>query len=649
MEKSKIKERTHIRFIRRPLDKSSIPKARGGKGKGQQSVDLQEKFKKSAKKIIRMNNQSLNTRKNFFTINLPKMKDFEAELGNEQKDHSFAMDEDQFPIKPTITEHERNQVYVKPNYFFKKVQSVPTMRLGEQKKETMLSSLSVNRAMQNSLGEFYNEVRTTLRRSMQENITEWDSKQRSCNKLRVVNTETIESDTDAFKWTKHKRQLSLNGSTDASKRRGLEPLKSKRPGFPSPLDLESEVFLEGTWSKVTMIVPFVNNENSQVALSNGNLLMLASQRESEPFCIWKLNFKTGQLDCITFTKGLDFDRRGFSLRTFNERVVVYGGENPTLNFVSKGIHRDALVFDIQERTFKRSTPPKHLNCSRKRHACLMIQHCLLIHGGYNEEEEMTNSLIYFNCLDLKWSILLSSTKTPPLIDHAIAGAFSPISKVVDPLTPCEYVPRSKPSVNEGVYIFGGRDCKGRESNLLWKLKIFANPIQTEAVQTKGRAPTPRSGHSLQYLSIARLLVVFGGFSEHEKNSKRGGFLNDLFVLSISKLSWLEVRMGKYSPEPRASFCSFTNGILEANQGPRILIFGGINNSNFLPSSLDYFEIEELGANKQKAADRDPLNEQISKKLNEYLKKKKAIKEKTRHWDRQKSYLPLPNDNYNLVD
>ena len=51
----------------------------------------------------------------------------------------------------------------------------------------------------------------------------------------------------------------------------------------------------------------------------------------------------------------------------------------------------------------------------------------------------------------------------------------------------------------------------------------------------GKAPCARFGHSMVSNKSLNILVIFGGLDDNEKK-----YLNDLFILDLSNLQWVQV-------------------------------------------------------------------------------------------------------------
>lgn len=96
----------------------------------------------------------------------------------------------------------------------------------------------------------------------------------------------------------------------------------------------------------------------------------------------------------------------------------------------------------------------------------------------------------------------------------------------------------------------------------------------------GRAPQPRSGHSLSLLPAAsgsvsgtggdgKVVVLFGGI-------RRRQWLNDIYTLRTDTFRWLAVRPAGTPPHPRSYHAAATvpASPFAPSSGPRLVVFGG---------------------------------------------------------------------------
>lgn len=139
--------------------------------------------------------------------------------------------------------------------------------------------------------------------------------------------------------------------------------------------------------------------------------------------------------------------------------------------------------------------------------------------------------------------------------------------------------------NEGIYFFGGRDGNNKANNNLWLLKIYQHPAEFVPVETKGKTPVGRYGHSFSHIENSSYLVLYGGRNdEFFKIFTYKTCLSFLDVLDVDKMQWMKVILGSYKPSARLHFSS-------AMAGSRLFVFGGLTDDNYIPAQMERLEFD----------------------------------------------------------
>ena len=119
---------------------------------------------------------------------------------------------------------------------------------------------------------------------------------------------------------------------------------------------------------------------------------------------------------------------------------------------------------------------------------------------------------------------------------------------------------------EGIYIFGGLDENFKETNNLYILHIFRNPLILFEPKIKGKPPSPRQMSTMSFNKTLNYILIYGG-----KNVDI--IFGDLFILDIMNFQWLNVKLfGASITEGIAGHCA---GIVN----DKLYIFGGCNENN----------------------------------------------------------------------
>ena len=88
---------------------------------------------------------------------------------------------------------------------------------------------------------------------------------------------------------------------------------------------------------------------------------------------------------------------------------------------------------------------------------------------------------------------------------------------------------------EGIYIFGGIDEYFKETNNLFILHCFRNPLVLFEPKINGLPPSHRQMASMNFNKILNYITIYGGKSINQ-------VLGDLFILDIMNFQWINVRL-----------------------------------------------------------------------------------------------------------
>ena len=135
---------------------------------------------------------------------------------------------------------------------------------------------------------------------------------------------------------------------------------------------------------------------------------------------------------------------------------------------------------------------------------------------------------------------------------------------------------------KGIYVFGGKSKSignGGISNDLYVLLIGNDPCSWHRIDNvKGMKPAPRYFHSMNFYEPGNFLIVHGGRNDYKSENYA---LNDTFILDLELFQWHRIMLigiDKNSIVPRCGHQSVISG----NQ---LFIFGGMNNSTYIGSSM----------------------------------------------------------------
>ena len=124
---------------------------------------------------------------------------------------------------------------------------------------------------------------------------------------------------------------------------------------------------------------------------------------------------------------------------------------------------------------------------------------------------------------------------------------------------------------EGIYIFGGLDENLKETNNLFILHCFRNPLIFFEPQIKGIPPEKRSMASINFNKNLNIITLFGGKDVYR-------VFNDLFVLDIINFEWINIKL--FGPDEICKKMGHCSEIINDN----LLIFGGCDENNKYPTA-----------------------------------------------------------------
>ena len=139
---------------------------------------------------------------------------------------------------------------------------------------------------------------------------------------------------------------------------------------------------------------------------------------------------------------------------------------------------------------------------------------------------------------------------------------------------------------EGIYIFGGLDENFKETNTLFILHCFRNPLVLFEPKINGIPPSPRQMATMNFNKILNYITIYGG-----KNINQ--VFGDLFILDIMNFHWINVKLfGASLKEGISGHCA---GIIN----DKLYIFGGCDeenkyiNAKLLCVELDLFRNKKI--------------------------------------------------------
>ena len=296
---------------------------------------------------------------------------------------------------------------------------------------------------------------------------------------------------------------------------------------------------------------------------------------------WSLNVKNIEWKKIPAMNQTNC-RFGHTTIYDENKIYIYGGRIKEKN---TSILVGLEIYSLKENSFSKpyiqKEPP-----DRRDHIAIYICNHMLIHGGVGISNEILSDCYLLNLQTLKWI-------DPPI------EQYSPKPKLYGH-TCCLVIPYQLlnhknfniykfPEIEinsdnkikqKGLYIFGGKTKEyGGLTNDLWILIMGKNPFSWMKVNTLGKPPSPRYFHSMDYYEKGNYLIIHGGRND---NLSATSALNDTFVLDLENLGWVNVELYNNSNSFKVISRYGHKSTIFSN---KLIIFGGMNNNNFIGSSL----------------------------------------------------------------
>ena len=338
--------------------------------------------------------------------------------------------------------------------------------------------------------------------------------------------------------------------------------------------------------------------------------------------IWSLNLDKLEWTKINSKTQIN-NRFGHTSIIYQNKIYIFGGRTKYGGgFVSPGLD----IFSLTENSFiNQDIEGNIFPESRKNHIAELIGCQMLIHGGLNENNEVLNDCYYFNINQLKWSVtpISKTTPSPRLYGHTSCLVIPKEYYNHHKLTVVSY-PEIEIGNNrlkeKGIYIFGGKiKEEGGLSNKIWILLIGQKILRWINPEVKGKPPSPRYFHSMNYYDKGNILIIHGGRNDIVSDTSA---LCDTFVFDLENFEWMQVTLySQLSKFKVLSRCAHQSVIF----GNKLIILGGMNNNNYIGSTLFIVNLDFSYSNNNKSPEQMLIKELEAKNDSESKKKLNKIK------------------------
>ena len=363
-------------------------------------------------------------------------------------------------------------------------------------------------------------------------------------------------------------------------------------------------------------------EQFSICIKGRNILLSGGiSTNMKEMNFWLLNIKNIEWKKI-YSLNQTNSRFGHTTIYEDNKVYIYGGRIKEKN---TSILVGLEIFSLKDNTFNRpyiqNEPP-----DRRDHIALHISNYMLIHGGVNSSNEILSDCHLLNLQTLKWiepQIEQYSIK-PKVYGHTCCLVIP--FKILNHKNfnlykfPDIDLDTTNKIKQKGLYIFGGKTKEDNGlTNDLWVLVMGQKPFFWNKVNTLGKPPSPRYFHSMDFYEKANYLIVHGGRNDDLSSTSA---LDDTFVLDLDNCGWVKVELYSNSKNFKVISRYGHKSTIFSN---KLIIFGGMNNNNFIGSSLFIVNLDFYYSLEQKTVEQMNIenikkNDKIS-----YGKKIKQLK------------------------
>ena len=319
--------------------------------------------------------------------------------------------------------------------------------------------------------------------------------------------------------------------------------------------------------------------------SKGNEIIISGgiTINMKTLAIWSLNLEKLEWKKININ-GYSYNRYGHTGIYYQNKIYFFGGK---IKYQKNSMTCGLEVFNFQDGQFTAPSAGKLIPEPRRNHTAELLGNQIFIFGGITNTNEVLNDCFLLNINPLKWytCILNKYTPGPHLYGHT--------SCVVIPtyiLKNHKFSIYSYPNIEpgkanslikeKGIYVFGGKSKEeGGISNQLWILVTGKKPLEWIQPNTKGKPPSPRYSHSMSFYERGNFLIIHGGRNDSISDNIA---LNDTYLFDLENLEWMKVELYSGMKDFKVlNRCGHQSMIYL----DKLIIVGGMNNNNYLGSSL----------------------------------------------------------------
>ena len=319
------------------------------------------------------------------------------------------------------------------------------------------------------------------------------------------------------------------------------------------------------------------SRGSEIIISGGITINMKT------LTIWNLNLEKLEWKKININ-GYSFNRYGHTGVFYQNKIYFFGGK---IKYQKNSMTCGLEVFSFTDNQFTSPSPGKLVPEPRRNHIAELLGNQMFIFGGITNSNEVLNDCFLLNFNPLKWytCVISKYTPGPRLYGHTSCVVIPQFMLKNHKFSIYSY-PNIEPGKanslirEKGIYIFGGKSKEeGGISNQLWILVTGKKPLEWLQPTTKGKPPSPRYFHSMSFYERGNCLIIHGGRNETLSDNLA---LNDTFLFDLENFEWLRVELYSGIKDFKVlNRCGHQSMIYL----DKLIIIGGMNNNNYLGSTL----------------------------------------------------------------
>ena len=364
--------------------------------------------------------------------------------------------------------------------------------------------------------------------------------------------------------------------------------------------------------------------------SKGNEILISGgiTINMKTLTIWNLNLEKLEWNKIKIN-GYSYNRYGHTGLFYQNKIYFFGGK---VKYQKNSMTLGLEIFSFSDNQFTTPSMGKLIPEPRRNHIAELLGNQIFIHGGITNSNEVLGDSFILNLNPLKWQTCNISKYTPgPVLFGHTSCIVIPQYILKNHKFSIYSYPNIEPgkvnsSIREkGIYIFGGKSKEeGGISNQLWILVIGKKTLEWVQPHTKGKPPSPRYFHSMSFYERGNFLVIHGGRNDSISDNIA---LNDTFVFDLENFDWLRVELYSGMREFKVlNRCGHQSMIYL----DKLIIVGGMNNNNYLGSTLMIVNMDFSYMNKPKSFEEILVKELSNKSDPDSKKKLNKIKMDLKH-------------------